>query len=282
MLDLGVVDGAREVAAVHTGGRMPARLRTRFVIGADGLRSVVARRLGAIARPPVTRKFSLTLHVDAELPFGAQGEMHTGAGLCIGLAPVTSARDRWNITIVADVARFGRIAAADQAAFIQFAVRAVRGTSERIPSSVLVNAGAALASGPFDVPTRRCTFPGAALAGDAAGYFDPFTGQGVYHALRAAELLAPELTAALGDGAELPVLHRYGSTVRALGRGSRRLQRVIDIVMANPALANRAIRRLAHAPRAAEALLDVTGDVAPVRRLLAPDVAISLLRARRS
>jgi flavin-dependent dehydrogenase len=283
VLDLAAADGMRVVTAVHAGtGRKPVGLRARFVIGGDGLRSVVARRLGAIRRAAVVRKFSLTLHLDATLPFGTQGEMHTGDGLCIGVAPVSFDRDRWNVTVVADAARFGRNAAVDQRAFIHYAVRSIAGTTERIPADVLAASGPALASGPFDVPTRRCTFPGAALVGDAAGYFDPFTGQGIFHALQAAELLAGELASALDGGTALPVLHGYESEVRALGRGSRRLQRVIDLVMANPTLANRAIRRLAHAPLAAEALLDVTGDITPVRRLLAPDVALSLLRAGRS
>ncbi|HEX6694277.1 MAG TPA: FAD-dependent monooxygenase [Longimicrobiales bacterium] len=283
VLDLAAVDGVREVAAVRAGSsRGPVRLRSRFVVGADGLRSVAARRLGAVARPAVTRKFSMTLHVDAALPFDTQGEMHTGDGLCIGVAPVSSPGDRWNVTVVADAARFGRSAAVDQTAFVEHAVRSIPGTMRRIPSAALHAAAPALASGPFDVPTRRVTFPGAALAGDAAGYFDPFTGQGVYHALRAAELLAGEIEAALGGGATLPVLNAYENGIRALSRGSRRLQRLIDVVMTKPALANRAVRRLAHSPLAAGVLLDVTGDITPVRRLLAPDVAFDLLRTRRS
>ena len=61
------------------------------------------------------------------------------------------------------------------------------------------------ASGPFDWPVRRAWAPGAVLVGDAAGYFDPFTGQGVYRALRSAELAAEAVDEALGRGSWEPL-----------------------------------------------------------------------------
>jgi flavin-dependent dehydrogenase len=42
--------------------------------------------------------------------------------------------------------------------------------------------------------------PGAALVGDAAGFYDPFTGEGVTLALRSAELAADAIDAALRNG----------------------------------------------------------------------------------
>ena len=48
-----------------------------------------------------------------------------------------------------------------------------------------------LATGPFASHARRAWAPGVALVGDAADFFDPFTGEGIYSALRGGELLAP-------------------------------------------------------------------------------------------
>src|SRR5690606_1911274 len=48
----------------------------------------------------------------------------------------------------------------------------------------------AKATGPFDVPTRAVATAGVLLVGDAAGYFDPLTGQGIHRALLGARLAA--------------------------------------------------------------------------------------------
>lgn len=254
-------------------------MRARHIIGADGLRSVVSRRIGAATGETRVRKLSMTLHVNGVLPFDAFGEMHLGDGICVGIAPVTAGHDRWNVTLVADAGRFGRDVAADARGFYARALASLDGTRNRIPDAFIDAAFAGmLASGPFDRPTRRIAFPGASLVGDAAGYFDPFTGQGVYHGMRAAELLADSLIPLLAASrGRVDVAYEYARAARRLSRGPRRLQKLIDAVLSRPALADRAIRRLSHAPAAARALLDVTGDVVPVRSLFSPAVGRSLL-----
>src|SRR5690606_11921911 len=91
--------------------------------------------------------------------------------------------------------------------------------------------GRLLASGPFDFPVRRVVADGCALVGDAAGYFDPFTGQGIYQAIASAELLAQEAAAALRAGdVSAARLEAYARRRRALLRGARTVQRAIDEV----------------------------------------------------
>ena len=57
-----------------------------------------------------------------------------------------------------------------------------------------------LATGPFAAWSGRVVADGAALVGDAADFFDPFTGEGIYSALRGAELLAEAAEARAGPG----------------------------------------------------------------------------------
>src|SRR5262249_58588277 len=51
--------------------------------------------------------------------------------------------------------------------------------------------------GPLVRRVRRVAGPGYLLVGDAAGFLDPFTREGVYRALRRAQLAAPAVHAAL-------------------------------------------------------------------------------------
>ena len=54
-----------------------------------------------------------------------------------------------------------------------------------------------LVTGPFAATASRVTADGALLLGDAADFFDPFTGEGIYAALRGAVLAADIVPAAL-------------------------------------------------------------------------------------
>ncbi|HSK20013.1 MAG TPA: FAD-dependent oxidoreductase [Longimicrobiales bacterium] len=250
-------------------------IRARLTVGADGLRSVVATRLDARAAPGALRKLSLTFHVPVD-GVRAAGEMHVGRGVCAGVAPVDS-HGRCNLTLVADAPRFGRSAAADARVLAYDAFQSLPLLRGRVRRSALRDASW-LASGPFDRPGRRVAFDGAVLIGDAAGYYDPFTGQGVYQALTCAELLAPAILSALDSGdLRAASFTGYSRARSRLLRGARFVQRGIDHVLRRPATANRAIARIRRAPEFARAIISVTGDVAPVRSLFSPRTLSGLL-----
>jgi len=78
-----------------------------------------------------------------------------------------------------------------------------------------------MATGPFARWSRRAAAPGAVLVGDAADFFDPFTGQGIYSALRGAELAAECLIPALATSTREPVTAE--PRVEAVDVGQRRL-----------------------------------------------------------
>ena len=272
------LDGPPGVVGRMRGGD-PFEARARLVVAADGLRSVLVRRHGLLRRSARLRKVSLTAHIAGVRADPALGQMHSADGLCAGLAAVTAAGDLWNVTLVADADRFGREVGADPQSFFVRAVERFPALRERVDGAELC-ATLLLGSGPFDAPVRRPVADGLALVGDAAGYFDPFTGQGIHHALAAAELLAPVADAALrrrGGSIVAGDLAVYARQRARLLRGTRALQRVVDEVLRRPALADAAIGRLAKSPAAARTLLAATGDVVPPVALLSPRVVASLL-----
>jgi menaquinone-9 beta-reductase len=250
-------------------------VHANLVVGADGLRSVVARRLGAVLRPPRLRKLSLTFHVQAETLDPEVGEMHSAAGVCAGVAPVRA--DLWNLTVVAS-GSLRRAVAANPRAFVAATLDTLPRLRGRVPRRALERSEL-LSSGPFDQPVRRVVFDGAVLAGDAAGYYDPFTGQGVCHALLGAELLAAAVAGPLGAGdCSAARLAPYGRALRRMLRGPRMIQHGIEAVLSRPAAANLAIARLAHATVAARTLIAVIGHTMPAAALWSPGTLHDLIR----
>lgn len=272
-------------------------MHARLLIGADGLRSIVARATGAVRRSPRLRKLSLSTHAAPFRDTDGLGEMHLARGACMGIAPVTAAGDACNVTLVvkSDMASIANVHApsvhgrhASRSARLDAFVDDWRQRFPLLATGAPVGPLAGeewLASGPFDMAVRHVTHDGVALVGDAAGYFDPLTGQGIHQAIAGAEALATVAALALRQPG--PVrrgrLAGWADAHAALTLGTRRVQRLIDAVLARPPLANAAIRALARSDVARNALLGVTGDLRSPASLLHPGLATatlhSLLRA---
>jgi len=121
-----------------------------------------------------------------------------------------------------------------------------------------------------------------ALVGDAADFFDPFTGEGVYSALRGAEILAPFAMAACdaaSAGAHAEALREYDRARRIAFRGKWMVERLVAAAVASPTVMNRVARGLARRRDLADTLVGVTGDVVPASAVLRPGYAVALARA---
>lgn len=250
-----------------------ARFRARVVVGADGLRSVVSRAIGAPLRRPKLRRLSLTVRVRGKRHLHRRGTLSVGTDCTVGLAPVVESAALWNLTAVLDSRRWGRAAAADPSGLV------LRLTRARFPEwldgpDVLEGPWA---SGPFDWPTRHVVADRVVLVGDAAGYFDPLTGQGIYRALRSAELAALTIDSALRrDRVTRADLRDYEGLHRSAFAPGRRVQRALDVVVSSGWLCRAAVARLGRRPNTLSDLISVTGDAEPARRLVAPLAAMLL------
>ncbi|MDQ3555871.1 MAG: FAD-dependent monooxygenase, partial [Gemmatimonadota bacterium] len=232
----------------------------RLVVGADGLRSVVVRRLGLLRRAPRLRKLALVAHVRGLPPMENRGELRAFAGGCVGVAEVGEGIANVSVVLAGLEAR--RAAGRAEACFDETLRRRGLGGAERIDG--------VLATGPFDWPVRSAVADGALLVGDAAGYYDPFTGQGIFRALAGAEAAAEISDAALRRGAATAAALQPYERFRRSQRASVALQHLIEAVVARPRLLGAAAARLALRPPAADTLIRVVGDLAPVRALAHP------------
>jgi flavin-dependent dehydrogenase len=120
----------------------------------------------------------------------------------------------------------------------------------------------ASAAGPFDVRVRRPWRPGVLLVGDAAGYVDALTGEGVGLALEQAALLSGTVVPALrrapyGAVVDSGALARFAQAARIRSRSNRQLTRLLVRVARHPALVERIVARLARDATLFAHLLDV-------------------------
>ncbi len=249
-----------------------------LVVGADGLRSVVARAINQVGAVPGRRKVSITCRLSGSGPTRRSGLLWMGGIGTIGLAPVHADLPLWNGTVVVDSVRWGRSLAGRPLEFFQEAFKTA-GLAWRSEPVVL---GGPWCSGPFDVPRRRAVSDGVLLVGDAAGYFDPLTGQGIYRALVSAELAAPVIDKALREaggprrsGGPPPSISRaslapYEVRLHRAFRVGRGIQRVIDGVVARRRTRGLVFGGLQLVPALGDTLIHLTGDVASPFTMLNP------------
>lgn len=233
--------------------------RARIVVGADGVRSVVARCLGLSEFAQDLQKFAMAGYWSG-MEHEDYGELHMGHPGYFALAPVD--RDLVNINFVVDKSAAVE-ARGDVEGFYRRHLQANPRLAPRLKGATLV--GKVRATGPM---ARRChgaTAPGALLIGDAAEFVDPFTGEGLFIAMRSAELAAPVIAEALAtrrvDG---PMLDRFQAVRNEEFAEKYKLCWRLQKHLYTPWLANYVVRRMAADPQLADTLAAVTGDYVPV------------------
>jgi flavin-dependent dehydrogenase len=115
--------------------------------------------------------------------------------------------------------------------------------------------------------TRRAG-PGWLLVGDAAGFLDPFTGEGLHRALVSAELAAAAIEArATGRSG---AFEAYDRAMQRRFLAKDAVSWLVQAFLARPALFEYAARRVAARPRIRATMGLVMGDLVPAGRALDP------------
>jgi flavin-dependent dehydrogenase len=256
------------------GGSVEARL----VVGADGIRSIVARFAGVTRNAFLSPRTGLTFHVRDPSPNAPRdARMIVFDGGYVGLAPIPGGRvnvgivlgGRWRdrlrsegaARIAAEVLRSVPVADDDPVDWST----AIGGASDQIE-------GAA----PIGHRVSRRHARRWLVVGDAAGFLDPFTGEGLHRALVSAELAAVAIDRHLGgDPGALPA---YDRAMTRRFRSMDAVSLLVQAFLARPALFERAARALADRPAVRETMGLVMGDLVPASRALDPRFVAALLR----
>lgn len=245
-------------------------LRSRFVVAADGRHSTVARSLGLDAPVRWPRRLGLATHYAGDGKLGRFGEMHVGEGAYCGLAPVGG-----GLVSVGLVGALGEKPAGEPTErFFERKLTELPGAARALHSAKRVSPVRGI--GPLARRVRQVAGPGYLLVGDAAGFLDPFTGEGVSRALRGAELAAEAVGHALRRRDGVPA--GYEGARREAFADKERLCKIIQLFLGSPRSFGYVAGHLNRRPRLAQLMKGVLGDYRPAAEALKPGYLWSLLR----
>lgn len=196
-------DGDGRVVGVHGHDRAnePVELHARFVVGADGLGSRVARSVNAPRIADRGAPGAALYAYYSGLPWPAI-EFVTLTGSFSGVFPTNDGEAAIWICLPTTTALHARRRRTAEAAFDDLLEMTAPALAERLRAATRTSRVRGMLRAPNQI--RRGVGPGWALVGDAAYHRDPLTGHGLSDAYRDAELLAVALHQLLTGAAEEP------------------------------------------------------------------------------
>lgn len=275
--------GATLTGAVFGDGRQRLAIRdgrdeveTRLLIGADGVRSTVARLAGVVRPARLGPRIGLTFHVVDPRPADVRdARMILADHAYCGLAPVPGGRV--NVGIVLGGPRWQRRLAADGAAQVVTDVLAAIPVApdDEVEWASAERCDPIEGAAPLGHRVARRSGNGWLLVGDAAGFLDPLTGEGLHRALVSAALAAAAVDAHL-DGRPGALADYERAMVRRF-RAKDVVTLLVQGFAARPTLFRHVARRLAHRADLRETMGLVMGDLVPATRALEPAFLAALL-----
>ena len=230
-VDRAALSGTGAVIGVEvTRGGKRVCLDARVVVVADGRGSRIGSALGLSRFAPAPRRWAFGAYFEGVEDLGPFGEMHIRRDGYLGIAPLPDGSA--NVCVVRTARRGDSAPRVDQRTTIASALDDDRSIAIRFRHARQISGVRTI--GPLAVNCHAAGCPGVLLAGDAAGFVDPMTGDGLRFALRGGELAAEAALRELTSGEPA-----HGWLAAARAREFSRKWRF-----------NRALRLLVGSPRA--------------------------------
>jgi flavin-dependent dehydrogenase len=211
------------------------------------------RRLAGLSDRPHGDRYGVSTHVCLARPVDPWVHVHFARDHELYLTPVGP--HELNVAMLTRKAGMHRFAGNLASAFESFI-----STHPAIPARSSP-AGEVLAAGPFLRRARRAFRGNIVLVGDAAGFFDGITGEGMSLALVSARLAARAIIEHLGSGSVAP-FRRYHDQRQTLARNSELLGHLTLLLGPRPRLARWSARNLARQPTTFERLAAIGSESA--------------------
>lgn len=215
----------RRVRGVIVAGRdgRDVRIPAPLVIAADGRRSRLALPLGLARQPRRPRRWAVGAYFADVTGVTSFGEMHVRRGRYLGVAPLPSGLT--NVCVVVSRQR----GLDDPAGLLLASIRGDAELRDRFAAARMIAPPVVL--GPLAVDVAVPGAPGLLLAGDAAGFIDPMTGDGLRFGVRGGELAGEVALAAIAGHLAHPYAtlgQRRRREFAAKWRFNRSLRQLVD------------------------------------------------------
>jgi flavin-dependent dehydrogenase len=251
--------GGRVIRGVVAGAERSERdLLAPVTIAADGRHSTLAFALGLARHPRWPRRWAVGAYFEnvGNHPAGLStvGEMHVRRGRYIGVAPVPGPLT--NVCLVKPSAP-GDPSLHDPAAALRQELARDPMLRDRFAHARLVHPPVVI--GPLAVDACGAGIDGLLLAGDASGFIDPMTGDGMRFAIRGGELAAVAALEALEHG--WAGVHDRLAARRQREFGAKwRFNRALRALVASPLAVAAAALGARVAPGVLQAVINNAGD----------------------
>ena len=212
-------------------------VQARLVIAADGLNSTIRRAAGLELPDRGARRFGVRRHLRMQ-PWSDLVEVHWTGGAEAYVTPVAPS--------CVNVAFLWEEDALEEKASFESLLGRFRALGERVRGATVESE--TRGAGPLARNVKARCAPGLALVGDAAGYVDAITGQGLSLAFTSAERLVAALPRTLAEPELTRALRRYDRSLRADWLRYALPARGLLALARRPALRRRALDVLARHP----------------------------------
>ena len=275
-------EGGRICGVQGTGaqGDEQTTYRARVVVGADGTHSLLAREMGVVRPIPRLQRIALVTHyAAAESVADSSVTMHLpgdSSDACCGVGAPCGPGMTQNVNIVVPITEAKEMAGRRQEYFEERLRRSFPQVWEQVSSQIQV--GPLHSIGCFGHHTKRAADDSAVLVGDAATFIHPFTGEGVFFALRGAQLAAETINLGFQKGdLSRRSLQNYDAARHAELLPRYRLCDAVQHIVHSPALLAWAAARLRRSVTLTEVLLQTIGDRArPADLFTLPNLRLAL------
>jgi flavin-dependent dehydrogenase len=192
-------EGSRSVCGVAVGlGGREREIRAPVTVAADGRRSTLAFGLGLARHPPRPRRWAIGAYYENAGGMSSLGEMHVRRGRYIGVAAVPGGIANVCLVKPFDAPLHKKPPDPFFAALLAAELAGDPLLRARFADARLVQPPVVL--GPLAVEVSPTHIRGLLLAGDAAGFIDPMTGDGLRFAVQGGVLAAEAALQCLTEG----------------------------------------------------------------------------------